>query len=163
MAIKEDGSLFSWGWNYRGQLGDGQTTTRGVPEQVKGPDGEGLLKDVAQVDGGGAHNVVLRQDGSVLTWGDNGRGQIGNSRVWGGLYKDGRPVDLKEKSAREWSKAGAQKMPGPPCPIVVSLPGIGISELKTLSSVSPLESGPQAPESPGTACVLSVTLIIFSL
>ncbi len=36
MIAKEDGSLWTWGWNYYGQLGDGTTITKSLPVQASG-------------------------------------------------------------------------------------------------------------------------------
>lgn len=45
LAIREDGSVWAWGGNVYGQLGDGTTLNRTTPVQVKGTGGEGYLTD----------------------------------------------------------------------------------------------------------------------
>lgn len=73
VALKTDGTVWTWGANYYGQLGTGTTTRyNAIPAQVPG------LTAVAEVAAGGYHTVVLKDDGTVLTWGDNVYGQLGN-------------------------------------------------------------------------------------
>ncbi|BAS26954.1 RCC1 repeat-containing protein [Limnochorda pilosa] len=78
LALKSDGTVWAWGSNGAGQLGDGTTTTSGVPVQVKGPGGTGLFTSVAAVASGSFHNLALRNDGSVWAWGSNVYGQLGD-------------------------------------------------------------------------------------
>ena len=77
LAIREDGTVWAWGRNSDGQLGDGSTTNRPLPVQVAG------LSNVIQVAGGGAHSLALRNDGTVWAWGRNYDGQLGNGTVAG--------------------------------------------------------------------------------
>lgn len=72
MGIKEDGTLWTWGWNDRGTLGVGDFTTRNLPTQ------EAIsFTNWSGVDGGFGHMVAQQQDGSLWTWGGNESGQIG--------------------------------------------------------------------------------------
>jgi alpha-tubulin suppressor-like RCC1 family protein len=75
-ALLTNGSYYDWGYNAAGQLGDGTTTSSAVPVQVKLPD------PVTQVFQGGSgpkngQTIVVLKNGSVWTWGDNDRGQLG--------------------------------------------------------------------------------------
>ncbi|HEX6873138.1 MAG TPA: cell wall anchor protein, partial [Micromonosporaceae bacterium] len=72
MALKTDGTVWAWGNNYQGMLGDGTTTNRSYPVQVVG------LSGVTQIAAGGMHSLALRSDGSVWSWGANDRGQLGD-------------------------------------------------------------------------------------
>ena len=72
-AVKSDGSLWVWGDNTFGQLGDGTTTQRLVPTQI----GTGFTAIAA----GAAHMVALKSDGSLWVWGDNSDGQLGDGTM----------------------------------------------------------------------------------
>ncbi|WP_407672253.1 RCC1 domain-containing protein, partial [Paenibacillus sinensis] len=72
LALKSDGSVWAWGYNGGGQLGDDSTTQRSMPVQVTG------LTEVKDIAGGGSHSLALKSDGSVWAWGYNGGGQLGD-------------------------------------------------------------------------------------
>ncbi len=74
-VVKPDGTVWSWGLNMFGQLGDGR---RGNTI-LEGVQAVGLSNAVA-VATGASHTVVLRKDGSVWAWGDNFWGELGNGR-----------------------------------------------------------------------------------
>ena len=78
LAVKNDGSLWAWGNNAYGQLGDGTIVNKSSPIQVKGFDGIGFLSDITGVDGGNNHSLALKSDGTVLSWGGNFAGQLGD-------------------------------------------------------------------------------------
>ena len=71
-ALAPDGTLWVWGYNAYGQLGDGTNTQRSVPVRVAG------LTGVKTVVPGLDHAVALRSDGTVWAWGYNGYGQVGD-------------------------------------------------------------------------------------
>jgi alpha-tubulin suppressor-like RCC1 family protein len=72
VALRNDGSVWAWGLNNYGQLGDGTTVNRLTPVQVAG------LADVIAVAAGYEHTVALKADGSVWLWGYNHGGTLGN-------------------------------------------------------------------------------------
>jgi len=73
LAIKSDGTLWSWGYNLDGQLGLGDTTTRLSPVQV----GTGTnWTFVAR--GGRSHSLAIKSDGTLWAWGSNVYGQFGD-------------------------------------------------------------------------------------
>ena len=81
LAIRGDGTIWAWGNNAFGQLGDGTyglDAHRAVPVQVLGPEGEGFFQDAAAVAAGWDHSVVVRKDGTVWTWGSACQGQLGD-------------------------------------------------------------------------------------
>ena len=70
MAIKDDGSLWAWGYNYYGQLGDGTREDRRTPVKI--------MDGVAQVSAGHYHTMAIKSDGSLWAWGYNRLGQLGD-------------------------------------------------------------------------------------
>ena len=73
VAIKNDGTLWAWGYNYFGQLGDGTTDNKNIPTQESTASTTWLTVSVA-----GYHAVAIKNDGTLWSWGDNGYGQLGN-------------------------------------------------------------------------------------
>ena len=70
IAVKTDGTLWAWGANTSGQLGDGSTTAQLVPEQI----GSGY----SAVAAGYNHSLAVKTDGTLWAWGDNADGQLGD-------------------------------------------------------------------------------------
>jgi hypothetical protein len=69
LALRSDGTVWAWGNNLWGQLGNGTSSWGvGTPVQVMG------LTGVIQVAAGGVHSLALRSDGTVWAWGDGGTG-----------------------------------------------------------------------------------------
>ena len=66
------GTVWTWGDNEYGQLGDGTPTNRSTPVQVQG------TTDVVAIAAGAGHTVALRRDGTVWAWGHNEEGQLGD-------------------------------------------------------------------------------------
>lgn len=74
LALATDGSVWAWGNNKQGQLGDGTTTSRTGPVKVLTPQGATFTA----VSAGGRHSIALASDGSAWAWGWNAYGQLGN-------------------------------------------------------------------------------------
>ena len=79
VALKNNGTLWAWGENDYGQLGDGTTYGKSVPVQV------GTDTDWEVISAGIFHTMALKTDGSLWTWGDNEYGQLGNGTTENGL------------------------------------------------------------------------------
>jgi rubredoxin len=73
-AIKTDGTLWSWGYNANGALGDSTTVTKSSPVQTIA--GGTNWKQVA---GGEYHVAAIKTDGTLWVWGDNSFGALGDS------------------------------------------------------------------------------------
>ena len=69
-ALLGDQTLWTWGDNLFGQLGDGTRASRSTPAKV--------LDQVTAVSMGGYHAAALRADGTLWLWGSNIDGQLGN-------------------------------------------------------------------------------------
>ncbi len=78
-ATKTDGTVWCWGSNSDGKLGDNTTTQRLTPVQVKGVDGSGILSGVSQITSGQQSNCVLKTDGTVWCWGANNYSVLGDN------------------------------------------------------------------------------------
>lgn len=65
IALKSNGTVWAWGNNYYGQLGDGTTNESYMPLQVDG------VENITDIACGFAHSVILKKDGTVWSWGDN--------------------------------------------------------------------------------------------
>jgi alpha-tubulin suppressor-like RCC1 family protein/subtilisin family serine protease len=73
LALKSDGTLWAWGNNSGGALGDGTFTSRTQPVRVTG------LEGVTNFSAGGGYGLAVLSDGSVRAWGGNGNGQLGDA------------------------------------------------------------------------------------
>lgn len=72
VALKKDGTVWAWGRNIYGQLGDGSTKNQRRPVQVEG------LSGIIAVKAGWDHTVAVGEDGTVWAWGRNNYGQLGD-------------------------------------------------------------------------------------
>ena len=77
-AIKEDGSLWMWGSNSFGELGNGKDSYSEENALYNEPKPIKIMDNVVGVDDGGESSVAVKADGSVWTWGGNMYGELGN-------------------------------------------------------------------------------------
>ena len=82
VSIHSDGTLYSWGNNSSGQLGDNSETQRTTPVTVY-TSGELNGKSITDVSAGWYHSLALDSDGKVYAWGDNTNGQLGDNSTTG--------------------------------------------------------------------------------
>ena len=71
LALAPDRTVWAWGVNSAGELGDGTRDDRHMPVPVRG------LSGVVSVAAGWDHSLALKADGTVWTWGENAYGQLG--------------------------------------------------------------------------------------
>ncbi|MDP4201347.1 MAG: gliding motility-associated C-terminal domain-containing protein [Bacteroidota bacterium] len=95
LALKKDGTLWSWGSNGNGQLGLGMYSPRNMPTQV------GTSTDWSQISAGWDHSLAIKKDGSLWVWGGNYDGQLGDSTT----VSESTPIQICEADA--WSQISA--------------------------------------------------------
>jgi alpha-tubulin suppressor-like RCC1 family protein/streptogramin lyase len=71
LALKSDGSVWSWGSNLFGQLGIGSNTNSNIPVQVSS------ISGIISIKGGGVHSLALKNNGALYSWGLNGYASLG--------------------------------------------------------------------------------------
>ncbi|MBO3746915.1 hypothetical protein J5X84_12630 [Streptosporangiaceae bacterium NEAU-GS5] len=75
LGIAADGTLWAWGANNQGQLGDGGTTSAPRPRRVPG------LTNVTKIAAGADYSLAVLSDGSLWAWGLNDEGQLGDGTI----------------------------------------------------------------------------------
>ncbi|MBI5912998.1 hypothetical protein HY839_00990 [Candidatus Azambacteria bacterium] len=85
LALKSDGTVWGWGWNGFGQLGNGTTISQSIPVQSKKYDGT-HINNIVAISAGLAHSLALKSDGTVWAWGRGNSGQLGNGTL---IFYDG--------------------------------------------------------------------------
>jgi alpha-tubulin suppressor-like RCC1 family protein len=76
VAIKTDGTLWTWGLGTNGQLGTNDVTTRSTPVTTFAGG-----TNWKQVSGGGQQTAAIKTDGTLWTWGLGTNGQLGNATI----------------------------------------------------------------------------------
>jgi alpha-tubulin suppressor-like RCC1 family protein len=94
LALRADGTVWTWGINVAGELGIGSNSgpqeckpyknyaavgCSSTPVEVKGPGGAGVLTHVVAVTGGSDFDVALRSDGTVWAWGSDAFADLGQT------------------------------------------------------------------------------------
>jgi alpha-tubulin suppressor-like RCC1 family protein len=95
IALRSDGTLWSWGFNGNGQLGIGDNTAFDFPVQV------GTATDWSDIVCGSFHVLALKTDGTLWAWGLNNNGQLGISNN----TSQNSPVQVGNETT--WSKIEA--------------------------------------------------------
>ena len=72
LALRSDGTVWAWGGNGYGQLGDGTGLMRTIPVQVAG------LAGVIAIAAGERHSFAIGANGTLWAWGANEAGQLGD-------------------------------------------------------------------------------------
>ncbi|MCQ9634289.1 T9SS type A sorting domain-containing protein [Chryseobacterium sp. WG23] len=90
MGIKKDGTLWAWGNNYDGELGDGTMINRNIPTQI------GTENNWMKIEAGAYFSVGMKANGSIWTWGENSRGQLGDGTT------TTRNIPMQVGTATDW-------------------------------------------------------------
>jgi alpha-tubulin suppressor-like RCC1 family protein len=89
-ALKNDGTVWAWGLNTKGELGNGgKGSQSNVPVQVEN------LTDIVEISVGLDYAMALKSDGTVWVWGSNDNGQLGIGKY--GMQKS--PVQIPTLSS----------------------------------------------------------------
>jgi len=75
LALKADGTVWAWGNNEFGSLGDGTLTNGNVPKKVG-------IEDVVAISAGNSHSLAVKADGTVWSWGYNAWGMLGDGTAY---------------------------------------------------------------------------------
>ena len=94
IARKNDGTVWAFGFNNAGQLGDGTTTTRSTPQQIT------TLSSILLISAGDNHNIAATAGGVVWVWGSNASGKLGD----GTLIDQRTPISISGPNY-EWKVA----------------------------------------------------------
>jgi alpha-tubulin suppressor-like RCC1 family protein len=97
IGLRANGSLWAWGSGGNGRLGNNTTVNRSSPVSVVGG-----FTDWVRVSAKNAHNLGVRANGTLWSWGFNGTGQLGDNTV---LDKSS-PVSVVG-GFTDWSQASA--------------------------------------------------------
>ncbi len=104
LALKSDGTLWSWGKNDYGQLGDGTTLNKSIPTQV------GSDSDWESISADTSFSIALKTNGTLWAWGQNTHGQLGNgtSTMFQGIVPN--PVVTQIGTDEDWTAVSAGQL-----------------------------------------------------
>ena len=88
VTLRKDGTVWTWGLNSSGQLGDGSGTNKNVPTRVA------RLTDIIRIAAGTYHSLAVKKDGTLWAWGANGYGQLGDGTTDNRSF----PIQVKDPS-----------------------------------------------------------------
>ncbi|WP_447636918.1 T9SS type A sorting domain-containing protein [Flavobacterium microcysteis] len=95
LALKTDGTLWAWGDNEYGELGDGTVVDKNQPVQI------GIATDWQKISAGNNFSLAIKNDGTLWAWGYNIYGQLGN----GNIINQHSPIKIG--TATDWQSISA--------------------------------------------------------
>lgn len=102
LALADNGTIYAWGANTNGQLGNGSSTNSLVPVAVTAPEGVTF----SSLDAGRNWSIARSTDGRVFAWGNNRYGQLGNGEAGTGVTSP-LPVEVVEPAGVDLVTIGA--------------------------------------------------------
>jgi alpha-tubulin suppressor-like RCC1 family protein len=94
VALRGDGTLWGWGENGSGQVGDGTNSSNSIPQQIFVTQPSSQIDNWRAVAAGDFHNVAIKSDGTLWAWGDDSFGQLGD----GNLSSHKEPIQILTKN-----------------------------------------------------------------
>ena len=85
-SVISAGTVYCWGYNANGELGNNSSDDSSLSVQVDGPDGVGSLTGATQLSVGTMHVCARLGDASVVCWGGNYSGELGDGTRFGSLF-----------------------------------------------------------------------------
>ena len=73
--LRSNGSVWCWGSNEHGQLGNSDVAASSVPLEAEG------VADAVAIDAGWEHTCAVHSSGEISCWGDNSQGELGNGEI----------------------------------------------------------------------------------
>lgn len=98
LALTSHGKVYTWGYNYYGQLGDGTYTDQSVPKQLQ------TLDHIIDVAAGVGCSYALASDGQVYSWGRNENGRLGDNTTSG----KNSPVKVAQPAGVKFTQISAR-------------------------------------------------------
>lgn len=111
LALSNDGTVWAWGLNNSGQLGNNSTSNslRAIQVRAIGGAANSVLSNVIDIAASGSSSFALLSDSTVVSWGENGGGQLGNgtttARSFPGLVKINSTTNIS--SIKQITASGA--------------------------------------------------------
>ncbi len=125
-AIKADGTLWSWGKNSDGQLGN-----QGIVEQDEPAQEYSQSSEWSRVSAGKEYSIALKTDNTLWGWGNNKYSQIGNAK-----YKERRQPTQEDTKATDWATISAGANHSVAIKIDGTLWSVGINDSGELGDAS---------------------------
>ena len=100
LALKNDNTLYAWGWNWKGQVGNGKSGS--TSEKETAPQKISAETNWNGIAAGYLHSLVFKNNGEIYAWGNNSDNQLGDGKFMN------RSVLTKVKSDdTDWKAIGA--------------------------------------------------------
>jgi len=91
-AMTSEGRMFTWGYNYYGQLGNGMMTQKNTPQDITSQFGLNVGEKIVGISMGDSHTSAITSESRIFTWGRNNYGQLGDD-----VLDQLSPMDITSK------------------------------------------------------------------